>query len=67
MTGGSWVVVDFIVVSALICLVAEEVNRCIRHTAGLLGLVLEVLKAVGLVPAGREDVEGNLATDGVPG
>ena len=32
---------------------------------GLLGLTLEVLKAISLIPAGWEDIEGDLSTDGV--
>lgn len=58
------VLVNLIVVPALECLVAEEVNRRVSYTSRLLGLVLEVLQAVGLVPAGGEDVEGDLAADG---
>jgi hypothetical protein len=61
---GPWVRVDLVVVTALKGLVAEEVDGGIGDAAGLLGLVLEVLEAVPLVPARGEDVEGDLATDG---
>ena len=56
--------VDLVVVAALEGLVAEEVDRRVVHAAGPLGLVLDVLQAVRLVPAGGEDVEGDLAADG---
>lgn len=58
------VLVDLVVVPALEGLVAKEVDRRVSDPSRLLGLVLEVLKAVGLVPACREDVEGDLAADG---
>lgn len=61
---GPGVAVDLEVVAALKGLVAEEVDVLVGDSVGLLGLVLEVLQAVGLVPAGGEDVEGDLATDG---
>lgn len=56
--------VDLVVVAALKSLVTEEVNVLVGNAIGLLGLVLEVLEAVGLVPASREDVKGNLSTNG---
>jgi hypothetical protein len=55
---------DLVVVAALHRLVAEEVDRGVLDASRLLGLVLQVLQAVRLVPAGREDVEGYLAADG---
>lgn len=58
------VLVDFEVVPALERLVAEEVDRRVGYPSRLLGLGLEVLQAVGLVPAGGEDVEGDLTADG---
>lgn len=64
---GPLVVVDLPVVAALHGLVAEEVDRGVLDAAGPLGLVLEVLQAVRLVPARGEDVEGDLAADGEPG
>lgn len=63
VTDGPRILIDLIVVSALVGLVAKEVNGSVRDTTGLLGLVLEVLQAVGLVPAGGEDVERDLAAD----
>lgn len=64
MTDGAGVGVDFVVVAALEGLVAEKVDGLVGDAVGLLGLVLEVLQAVGLVPAGGEDIEGDLATNG---
>lgn len=58
------VLIDLVVVPALEGLVAEEVDRRVGNPSRLLGLVLEVFQAVGLVPAGGEDVEGDLAADG---
>lgn len=58
---------DLVVVSTLKRLVAKEVHVGVADTAGLLGLLLEVLQAVRLVPALGENVEGDLATNGEPG
>ena len=58
------VLVDLVVVAALERLVAEEMDRGVGNPSRLLGLVLEVLQAVCLVPAGGEDVERDLAADG---
>ena len=63
MADGARVVVDLVVVTALGRLVAEEVDRGVLDAARLLGLVLEVRQAERLVPAGGEDVEGDLAAD----
>lgn len=63
MASGSRVVIDLVIVAAFEGLVAKEVNDLV-FDAALLGLVLEMLKAIGLVPAGGKDVKGNLATDG---
>jgi hypothetical protein len=64
VANGAWVLVNLVIIAALEGLVTEEVDGGIGDAAGLLGLVLEVLEAVPLVPALREDVEGDLATDG---
>lgn len=61
---GAGVLVDFVVVAALGRLVAEKVNVLVGDAVGLLGLVFEVLEAVRLVPAGREDVKRDLASNG---
>ena len=61
---GARVLEDLVVVAALVGLVAEEVDGAVLDAADLL-LGFDVLQAVGLVPAGREDVEGDLAADGV--
>lgn len=63
---GPRVAEDLVVVAALEGLVAEEVDRLVLDAARPLGLALQVLQAVGLVPAVGEDVEGDLATDGEP-
>lgn len=63
MADGAGVAVDLPVIAALISLVTEEVNSVVADTARLLGLGLEVAKAVSLVPAGREDIEGDLTSD----
>ena len=55
---------DLIVVAALVRLVAEEMNFRV-FDAGDFFLLGQVLQAVGLVPAGREDIKGNLSPDGV--
>lgn len=59
------ILIDLIIVTTLVCLVTKEVDSGVLNTTLLLGLVLEMLEAVGLVPAIREDVEGDLAADGV--
>lgn len=66
MALGPRVAEDLVVVAALEGLVAEEVDRLVLDAAWPLGLALQVLQAVGLVPAVGEDVEGDLATDGEP-
>lgn len=53
------------VVAALKGLVSEEVDVLIGDAVGLLGFVLDVSEAVGLVPAVGEDIEGDLTADGV--
>lgn len=55
---------DLVVVAAGHALVAEEVDVLVLD-AGRFLFGLEVAQAVGLVPAGGEDVEGDLAADGV--
>lgn len=55
---------NLVVVAAGRGLVAEEVDRLVGNAVGLLGLVLEVAQAVGLVPTVGEDVKGDLAPNG---
>ena len=64
MADGAGVLEDLVVVAALVRLVAEEVDGAVLDAADLL-LGFDVLQAVGLVPASGEDVEGDLAADGV--
>jgi hypothetical protein len=55
---------NLVVVAALVRLVAKEVDSAVLDSRDLL-LGLDVLQAVSLVPAGGEDVEGDLAADRV--
>lgn len=64
MSYRAWILKDLVVVAALVCLVAEEVDCRVLDTGDVF-FVGEVVQAVGLVPAGREDVEGDLPADGV--
>lgn len=57
MSNGARVTVDLPVIAALKGLVAEEMYLLICDAAFFLGLIFEVLEAVGLVPACGEDVE----------
>lgn len=57
------ILIDLIIIAPLIRLIAKEMYSRIIH-AGDLFFFLEMLEAVGLVPAGGEDVEGDLAADG---
>lgn len=52
---GTRVLVDLVVITALVCLVTEEVDGFVLGAELLLGL--DVLQAVCLVPASGEDVE----------
>ena len=63
MANCSRIAVDFIVVAALICLVAKEVDCSVVNPTRELGLVLEMLQAVCLIPTSTEDIEGYLTTD----
>jgi hypothetical protein len=66
MANSARVVVDFAVVTALEPFVSEKVNGGIVDSRDLL-LCLDVLEAVCLVPAGREDIKRDLSADGVTG
>ena len=59
------ILVEFIVVAALECLVAEEVDGSILNTAWKILLVLNVLQTVCLVPACWKDIERYLTSDRV--
>lgn len=60
------ILINLVIVPANHGLVAKEVNGGILDPALLLGVLLEVLEAVGLVPTGGEDVKGDLTADGEP-
>ena len=66
MTDRPRVLVNLIVVTILEALVAEEVDILVVDTGQMLSWIclrLDMLQAVCLVPAVREDVEGYLAAD----
>jgi len=65
VSNGSWVLVNLMVVTAGEALVAEEVNSGVVDTSWQVLLVLDVVQAVGLVPALGKDVKGDLATNRV--
>lgn len=65
MANRARIAVDFPVIAPLKGLVAKEMDLVIRDAALLLGLAFKMTKAVGLVPASREDVERDLAANRV--
>lgn len=67
MANGAGIAINLPVVSAFEGLVAEEVDVLVLDAAGFLGLFRKVSETVGLVPAGGEDVERDLASNGVTG
>jgi hypothetical protein len=60
------VLINLVVVTSDETLVAEEVDVLVIG-AGKLLLGRNVLQGIGLVPAGREDIEGNLSANGETG
>ena len=56
--------VELVVIATFECLIAEEVYCGVLDSASIF-LGREMLQAVRFVPAGREDIEANLAADGV--
>ena len=63
MSDGPLIGEDLVVVTALGGLITEEVDVLVSD-ATLSSVVLKMLEAVSLVPAGRKDIEGDLTTDG---
>lgn len=59
-----WIGVDFVIVAASERLVAKEVDGLVLNARDIL-FSLDVLQTVCLVPTGRKDVKGNLATNRV--
>ena len=57
------VLIDLVIIAALVCLIAKEVNSGIIDAADLL-FILEMLQAICLIPASGENVEGDLAANG---
>lgn len=57
------ILINLVVVAAFVGLVAEEVNGRVLDAGNIL-LRCQVLEAVGFIPAGREDVEGDLPANG---
>jgi hypothetical protein len=64
VSNGSGIVVDLPVVAALEGLVAKEVNVLEIDPRDVL-LLLDVLQAIGLIPASGENIEGDLAANRV--
>lgn len=64
MADRPWVLVDLVVISSLVGLVAEKVDSRVFDSAWLLGLSLEMCQAVSLIPAVREDIERDGASNG---
>lgn len=62
MANRPWVGEDLVIVASDKALVAKEVNLLVLGAGGVL-LSLDVLQAVGLVPAGGEDIERDLTTN----
>lgn len=65
MPNSSWILKDLIVVTALVRLVSKEMYGRVVDSPRQILLVLDVLKAVSLVPALGKDIEGDLAADRV--
>ena len=68
MTDRPRIFVDLVVVAALKTLVAEEVDVLVVNAREMLSricLSLYVLQAVSLVPTVGEDIEGDLAANGI--
>ena len=55
--------IDLVIITPLIRLIAKEVNSRVIDAADLL-FVFDMLQAICLVPAGGEDVEGDLTANG---
>jgi hypothetical protein len=64
MSNRPLVAVDLPIITARVCLVAEEMDLVVDDAAALL-LCRQVVQAVRLVPACGEHVEGYLSADGV--
>jgi len=65
MSVDSWVAIKLIIIPARTRLVAKEMDVFVLNSVGLLGFRFEVLQTVALVPAVGEDIEGDLATNGI--
>jgi hypothetical protein len=65
MTNGPRILVDLIIVTARHRFIAKEMDSVVLDAIGKVDVVLDVTKTVGFIPACGEDVEGDLATDGV--
>jgi hypothetical protein len=59
------VLINLVVITPLHRLVAEEMDSVVFYTIRQVGVVFDMTEAVGFVPAGGENVEGDLATDRV--
>ena len=56
---------DLVIIASLVAFVSEEMDRLVFNARDFL-LTLDMPQTIGLVPAGREDVEGDLAADRKP-
>jgi hypothetical protein len=56
---------NFMIIAARISLIAKEMD-CLVFNSGNILFSLDVLKAIGFVPAGWEDIEGDHASNGEP-
>ena len=57
------ILIDLVIITPLIRLIAKEVNSRVIDAADLL-FIFDMLQAICLVPASGEDVEGDLAANG---
>jgi hypothetical protein len=70
MTGRPGILIYLIIITVLEALIAEKVDGLVVDTGKMLSWVrfsLDMLQAVCLIPAVREDIEGDLAADRVAG
>jgi hypothetical protein len=65
MSNGPRVRVYFVVIATNHGFIAEEVNRVILDTIWKVDVVFDVIEAVCFIPAGREDIKRDLATNGI--
>ena len=62
MTNRSFVLVNLIIITALVRLVAEKMYGGVLHPADVF-LSFQMLQAIGLIPASGENVKGDLSAN----